>query len=231
MTILDTIKLVCPFIGLDVPLEVYSSTDRAMVELQGVANDVAEGIAAAYDWSLLTVLATNTGDGSTEDFTLPTDYFRMPKKAQVWSSSLEAPLSHISDLDRWLGLDVQSFDFVVNAWTIYGGQIHIKPALATGVTAKHWYQSILLVTDEASANQATFTADTDVFRLNDRLLMLGIVARWREQKGLPYAEDMDRFEDLKSKLMSADKGSRLIRIGQARMPKGVVQSYPQSVGI
>ncbi len=229
MTILDTIKLACPFIGLNVPPEVYSSTDRAMVELQGVANDVAEGIAAAYDWSLLSVQATHTGDGATEDFALPSDYSRMPKKAQIWSSSLEAPLSHISDLDKWLGLDVQSFDFVVNAWTIYGDQIHIKPALATGVTAKHWYQSNLLVTNAALTNQTSFTTDTDVFRLDDRLLKLGIIARWREQKGLPYAEDMDRFEDLKSKLMSADRGARMIRIGEARVPKGVVQAYPLNI--
>ena len=229
MTVLSAVQGACPLMGLDVPTEVYGSLDPTMIEIQQVTNDVAEGIAKAYDWSLLHTLATYTGDGSTEDFSLPTDYSRMPKKAQLWSSSLETPLSPIPDIDRWLGLDVQSFDFVVNAWIIYGGQFHIKPALASAVTAKHYYQSNLIVQPEEGSNKMAFTVDTDIFRLDERLLKLGIVSRWREIKGLPYAEEMDRFEDLKSKLMSEDKGSRIIRVGRVRRPRGTNEAYPQSI--
>ena len=145
------------------------------------------------------------------------------------AASLETPLSPIPDIDRWLGLDVQSFDFVVNAWIIFGGQFHIKPALASGVTAKHYYQSNLIVAADDASTKTSFTVDTDTFRLDERLLKLGIVARWREVKGLPYAEEMDRFEDFKSKLMSSDKGSRIIRVGRARRPRGTNEAYPQSI--
>jgi len=197
--------------------------------MQEICNDIAQGVAEAYDWQLFNTLGTHTGDGSKEDFDLPSDYSRMLKKAQVWSSSLETPLTPISDVDKWLGIDIQSFDFVVNAWIIFGGQKHIKPALANTVTAKYYYQSNLIVTPDAGANQTEFTADTDTFRLSERLLKLGIIFRWREIKGLDYAESMDRFEDLKSKLMSADKGSRMIRLGVVRMPSDVKQAYPQNI--
>lgn len=229
MTVLSVVQQACPLIGLMVPDEVYASTDLAMIEMREVVEDVALGIADAYDWKGLAAVATYTGDGSAEAFNLPSDYDKMLKKAQVWSTSLETPLSHISDLDEWLGLDIQSFDFVVNAWTLIGDQINIKPAMASGITASHYYKSNHLVVDAASSTKVTFTADTDAFRLDDRMLKLGIIARWRENKGLAYTEDLDRFEDCKSKLMSADKGSRVLRVGRQRSPRGVVQAYPQSI--
>lgn len=229
MTILSVIEDACKVIGLDVPEAVASSTTREHVELLQIANEIAERIAKGHEWQTLNRIHTLTGDGSTEDFDLPSDYDRMLTKAQVWSSSLETPLSPISDRDKWLGMDVQSFDFVVNAWIIYGGQMHIKPALANAVTAKFFYQSNLLVTPATGGNTATFTLDDDTFRLDERLLKLGIIWQWRANKGLPYAEDRDNYDSLFERLASHDKGSRMIRVGGARMPKGVKTAYPQSI--
>ena len=70
MTALSVVQAVCPFIGVDVPGAVFSSTTREHVELKAVANDVADMIAKAHPWQLLTTLKTHTGDGTTEDFDL-----------------------------------------------------------------------------------------------------------------------------------------------------------------
>jgi hypothetical protein len=229
MTILSVFEQVCPVIGLTVPDAVMASTDREHVELAALANEMASRIAKAHEWQLFNTIATYTGDGSTEDFELPSDYGRMLKKAQVWSSSLETPLSPISDRDRWLGLDIQSFDFVINAWILYGGQIHIKPALADAVTAKHWYQSNLIVAPEAGDNKTAFTADADTFRLDERLLRLGIIWQWKANKGLAYAEDMATYEEAKEKLICDDKGSRSIRMGAVRLARGARVAYPLTI--
>lgn len=231
MTVLSAIQEACSVIGLDVPNGVYASTDRANVELADIANDMAERIANAHEWQVLSTLATITGDGSTEDYDLPSDYDRMLTKTQLWSSSLKTPLSHISDIDEWLGLDVQAFSHVINAWSIFGGQVHIKPALASAVTAKYYYQSNLIVTPASGANKVKFTADTDVFRLDEQLLRLGIIFQWRANKGLPYAEDMANYEDRKEKLISRDKGSRIVRLGRVRMPKDTHLAYPQNISV
>lgn len=229
MTILSAIQGVCKVVGLDVPTAVLASTTREHVELVALANEMADRIAQGHDWQALKSLATITGDGSNEDHSLPTDYARMLKKAQVWSSSLETPLSPIPDTDEWLGLDIQSFDFVVNAWTIYGDQIHIKPALASAVTAKYFYISNLIVTASGGSTKTTFTADDDTFRLSERLLTLGMIWQWKAHKGLAYSEDMETFEALKETLVSDDKGSRMVRLGKVRLPGDLTTSYPQSV--
>jgi len=229
MTILSVCQDVAKVVAIDVPSAVASSTDRELVELFAVANTLAERIARGHEWQVFSRIETITGDGSTEDFNLPSDYDRMLLKAQLWSSSLETALTPISDLDRWLELDVQTFDFVINAWTIYGGQMHVKPALATDVTAKYFYQSNLIVAPAAGANKAAFTADDDVFRLDEELLKLGMIWQWRANKGVPYAEDMANYEQLLARLVARDKGSRMLRIGKVRLPSDVTVAYPQVI--
>lgn len=230
MTTLSVIQDACTSgIALEKPTAVYGSATREHIELASLLNEAAGMIADAHEWQTLNRIATITGDGSDEDFALPSDFGRMLDKSQLWSSSLETPLTPISDRDQWLGLDVQSFDFVINAWIIYGDEIHIKPALASAVTVKYWYQSNLWGRTSGATNIATFTADTDVFRLNERLLKLALVYKWREMKGLPYAENMADYQDLLAKLINRDKGSRIIRIGRASMPRDAVFAYPQNI--
>lgn len=229
MTVLSAIQNVCKVVGLDVPTAVLGSTAREHIELVALANEMGGRIAQTHDWQSLKSLATIIGDGATESHSLPADYAGMLKKAQVWSSSLETPLSPVPDTDEWLGLDVQSFDFVINAWTIYGDQMHIKPALASAVAAKYFYNSNQVVAPASGSNKISFTADDDFFRLSERLLTLGMIWQWRAHKGLPYQEDMQTFEALKEVLVSNDKGSRMVRLGRGRLPSDLTISYPQSV--
>lgn len=229
MTILSVCQEVAKVVGLEEPDVVFSSTTREIVELRSVANEMARRIADVYDWQVLCKIATITGDGSTEDWSLPSDYLRQMKKTNLWSSSLETALSHIESLDRWLELDVQSFDFVINAWTIYGGEIHVKPALASAVTAKYFYVRNTVVTASGGSLKTSFTADDDTYGLSEDLLKLGIIWRWKEYKGQDYAEAMQDYEELKERLIIADKGSKGIRVGRPRLPSDVKIAYPVSI--
>lgn len=229
MSILSVCQDVAPKIGIEVPSVVYTGTTQELIELQRLANTMAKRIAQAHDWELLSVQASYTGDGSTEDFDLPTGYDRMPKDGRVWSTALETPLTHIISRDRWLGLDIQSFDFVINAWIIYGGQIHIKPALATGAFAKHFYQSNLIIAPSAGSNKAAFTADTDTFRLDEELLKLGMIYQWKADHGQPYAQHMDDYEERFEQLTTTDAGAKTVRVGRARLPRGARIAYPQVI--
>ncbi len=231
MTILSVAQKACKHIGLSVPDTLLSATAREYVELVSIAQEMADRIANGHDWQALSRVHTITGDGSEEDFDLPSDYDRMLYKSQVWSSSLQTPLSPILDLDTWLELDIRSYDFVVNAWTIYAGQMHIKPAMATAVTAKFFYISNLIVAPATGSNKTNFTLDTDTFRLDERLLELGIIWRWKENKGQPYEEWMRDYEELKERLVMRDRGSKMLRVGRARLPADVTIAYPQVIQV
>jgi hypothetical protein len=229
MSLLTVFQQACTSgIALEKPSAVYGSTTREHIELANIANEMAAMIAASHEWQILNKIAVITGDGTTEDFALPADYDRQLDKSQLWSTSLETPLSPISDRDDWLELDIKTFDFVINAWILYAGEIHIKPALSTGVQVKYFYQSNLWGLN-GSTPISEFTADTNTFRIDERLLKLGIIWKWREMKGLPYAEDLATYERLLAKLAMRDKGSRIIRLGKAVLPRDTTVAYPQSI--
>jgi hypothetical protein len=72
-----------------------------------------------------------------------------------------------------------------------------------------------------------FMNDGDTFRLDERLLKLGMIWSWKQLKGSPYAEDMANFQDALSRVAGADKPAPII-VG--RMPvsssMAVSPSYP-----
>lgn len=229
MTVLAAIQNATTVIGLTRPSVVFSSSDREHIELQALVNTCADYIAKDYEWQKFKTLATITGDGTDTTFALPSDYDRMLKDANLWSANYIAPLTHITSTDRWLELDIRQFSFVIGAWSLFSNEINIKPAPALNELVKYYYMSNLIVAPEAGLNKTAFTLDTDTFRLSEKLLELCIIWRWRAQKGLPYAQDQDNYEDAKEKLISSDKGARVIMVGPQRRIRGVNIAYPVSI--
>jgi hypothetical protein len=229
MTILSAIQNVSASISIASPEAVFSSTEREHFELQVLANQCASYIAKDHEWQILKSLATLTGDGVLTAFSFPADYDRMLKKAELWSNQNARPLGHITDTDRWLELEIRQFGFVSGLWSIFGDQINIKPAPVSGELVKFYYMSNSWARPETGMDKVAFTLDADSFRLPEHLLELCIIWMWKAKKKLPYAQEKDDYEDAKEKLIVADKGSRLLRIGQVRNARGVQIAYPMSI--
>jgi hypothetical protein len=70
-----------------------------------------------------------------------------------------------------------------------------------------------------------FVSDTDVFRLPERLLKLGMVWQWKANKGSPYAEDMGTWSDAMANAMGADAPSPII-IGGMPSSSAANVAYP-----
>lgn len=226
MSALTAIQNACAIIPLSRPDVVFSGQEREHFELQVLANTAADHIAKDYEWQKLKLVATIEGDGSTEDFDFPADYDRMLKKAELRTSQHVTALTHITDSDQWLDMAIRQFNQIAGSWTIYGGQIHIKPAPVNDEQVKFFYMSSKWARDTNDTLKAAFTADDDTFLLSEKLLELCMIWRWRANKGLAYAEDLSNYEDAKEKLITADKGSRILTIGRARMPFDAQVAFP-----
>lgn len=233
MTVLQAVQQAAPWIGISVPSVLFSATDRTSVEMQATVNECALAIAEDYDWQRLRVLNTITGDGSEENWALPSDYARMLKRSKLWpSDEPNSPLTHIEDSDKWLQDEVQDFSSVIKRWTIYGGQMHIKPAVTLSSTVKFFYISNLIVvaTGGTAPTKTAFDADADALFVDERLLKLSIIWRWKMAKGRPYAEDLENYNRARDVLATADKGARVLHIGKARMPSDVTLAWPGTLG-
>lgn len=56
-----------------------------------------------------------------------------------------------------------------------------------------------------------FTADDNEFLLDDRLLTLGLIWRWKAQKGLDYSEDLQTYEIALAQAQVRDRGNFALR--------------------
>lgn len=211
-------------LGLDQPTLLFSSSDRTVIELRRALIEASDKIVHAHDWQALLRLETHNGDGTTTDFAKPADYLRMPKDAQIWSTKWESPLEHISPED-WLNVDIRDYEIVYGMWTIYGDNFVHKPALDSDEDAKFWYVSNAVVAPATGDNKAEFTLDDDTFRLDDRVLELMLVAQWRKQKSLDYAEEMMDAEIALARAIERDKGAR-ITVQSARPRYRAKTAYP-----
>jgi hypothetical protein len=229
MTVLSAIRNVSASIALDRPEAVFSSAEREHFELQVLANTAGLHIAKDYEWQALKVVATLTGDGTKTAFDLPADYDRMLKEAELRSSRYVTSLTHITDSDQWLDMEIRQFNQVVGMWTLHAGQIQIRPEPAAAEAVKFFYMTNLWAKDDQGTLKGEFTKDTDTFRLSETLLQLCMIWKWRAQKGLSYAQDQDNYEDAKEKLIATDKGSRIITVGRQRRLRGVTTAYPISI--
>lgn len=222
MTVLSACQKAATKLNQARPSTVFGSTDTFALELADLANETAETVMKAHDWRKLTTLSTITGDGTDTSFALPTDYDRMPLKSNVYGSLARLPFLQARDLDQWLEFDITPVVGAPGYWVILGGEMQIKPAMATTQTAKFYYISNIIV----SGSKTAFTADADTFLLPERLITLGIVWRWKAQKGLEYAEHLKNFEIALGEEAGRDKGSRILHMGAARLPDDTSIAYP-----
>jgi hypothetical protein len=230
MTVLSVCKQAAVKLNQTQPTAVYAATDDEFAaELALAANETAEAILNAHDWQKLTTLGTIIGNGSATAFNFPSDYDRMVKKTDLHSATWQqSGFRPARDLDNWLYMTDIGIIGAPGDWIMLGGQLQVSPAMPVGETARFYYISSALVAPATGTNKATFTLDTDTFRLSERLLRLGIVWRWRADKRMEYAEDLQNYEIALSEEIAKDRGSKILTVGRARMPGTV--AYPASLG-
>jgi hypothetical protein len=234
MTVLSAVQDACKLPSVNIypaPTALFASTDQQEVQLCALANECAQFIAKAHDWRKLTTLKTQAGDGSTTSFALPDDYDRMPVKAQIFRTSTTRPMVMINDLDTWQLNRLQSISDPTGEAIILGGFLQIYPAMESTDSAKYYYQSNLIVDPASGSNKTAFTLDTDVFVLNERLLTLCLVWKYRSQGGLDYQQELQDYAMAMAQEIARDKGSRMIVLGRGRMPDGVATAYPGSITV
>lgn len=237
MTVLQAAKDAAVKLNRAQPTSLFSPTgDIAFAaELLLAAKETAESLVKEeHDWRDLTLMATCQGDASTVIFpfsTVAPTFERMIKGADVHSLRFKnATFRWAKDLDEWLfikdNLLVGSPGNVVQL----NGAIQIFPPMPVSDTGRFFYISNYYAVSAAGVSQATFLADTDTFALDERLLRLGIIWRWRADKRLEYAEDLKNYEIAKEAAIGKDKGNQAITVGRQRVSRSTQIAYPAMLG-
>jgi hypothetical protein len=213
------------------PNTFFSSTGTFELQICDLASEVAKDIMKSHDWRVLTKTQTMAGDGVTTTFDLPSDYDRMPLKAAVTRENwYDWSYTQVNGLDQWRDLLNGGPTISPGFWVILNGQMHFKPAISAGESAQFYYISKNIVRDADLSTKPAFTKDDDSLIVDERLLTLGLIWKWRELQGIPRPGDQENFDKALSEETSRDKGSRMFAEGIPRMPASVRNAYPGTLG-
>lgn len=209
------------------PTTIFSSQKKFEMQLADLVQEAAVDIAKAFEWQALTVLAEHQGDGTKIAFDFPNGFDRMPVKSRVHSATWQqSGYRQARDLDEWINLQTYLAAGAPGFWIVLDGKMQIYPPMGPSEVAKYYFITDEIARASDGSSKSVINNDSDTFKLDERLLTLSLIWRWRDMNGLDYSEAMANYEQALAQIGGADKGARTIAIGRARLPYDVDMAFP-----
>lgn len=199
MTLLSAINEACDVISLDRFDSVYGSVNPNAQTMVALAQEAGDEIARRGDWQRMLMQATAVAS----PLNLPYDFERLTPGGAVRTSSgvFVRPVTNSGQWAVIVGIpSAQPYFFV------RGNQVLFSPSSA-GAGAVVDYMSKNWVLHDTGGPGGTLAADDDETLFPERLLVKGIIWRWKRQKGLPFDDVLAEFEADLVQELNADRGA------------------------
>jgi hypothetical protein len=217
VTLLTIVDNAADRIGVVRPTAVVASTDQQVLRLLGYANQEGKDLAQRVDWKVLTAEKTfTTTAAAVQASAIPSDFDRMIDQSffnRTRKRRVEGPIS----AEDWQYTQAVVATTLVSSFRIRGTDLLMTPTPSAGDTcayeyvSKNWCQSSLAV------GQTVWTADTDTGILDEELMTLGIIWRFKKGQGLSYDEDFRSYELKLAQLAARDGGKPRLNAGYRRI--------------
>jgi len=211
MTLLTIVQAATMAINLPRPVSVIGSTDPQVMTLLQLAQNTGRDLAREWPWQKLTVRRTFSAlaqIGQTGE--PPVDYDRFAVAQRIWDQTRRTWLVGPLNPDEWDQVLTSPVATYPSKWCMLGGVIQIYPIPAVTDQFTYTYITENWVHAASGGNTPVWMADTDTALMPERLLEYALIWRWKQAKGLDYAEDMTTYEREREKCQARDRGPRTI---------------------
>ncbi|UQD69210.1 hypothetical protein JEY40_24655 [Bradyrhizobium japonicum] len=214
MSLLTVIQDAMVLCGQSQPSSVVSNTDPTVLKFLAFAQIEAEETGSEFNWRNLNVAMSLTGDGTTTLFALPSDFERILQGQALWSTKYPSiPLQGPISSQELLALKALPVMPVRPVWRLIGGQLEIWPALSAAEVVNGEYRSFNpIVSGDGNTRKARWSNDADYTLFPEVILKLGVIWRWKQSKGLDYAEDFRSYSLERDKKAGHEAGGRIVRM-------------------
>jgi len=206
---LQIVQTICNRVGIAVPNSAVGTTDLQILQIVAILNEEGIELASRYPWQALlrvgnyTTVATEI-QGEVETIAPGLDYII---NDTIWNRSLRRPVFGPKTPQTW----EQQKAFAINGpWSNYriqNGNLSMYPVPTAGEECYFEYITTYWATDDTGVTgKSEFTQDTDLPVLSDELITLGAIWRWKNIKGLDYAEDFAKYERRLADMSARDGG-------------------------
>lgn len=196
MTLLTLIQNSTDTIGLTRPSVVIASTDPNVRTLLALAQTEGRELLERFSWPQTQLEATHTTLAAEDQGVMATiaPGFGYIINNTFWNRTLTEPVPGPLTPVEWQGLKARTATGPYSSYRITGGHLFGYPAPSAGDTWVFEYQTTYFCQDNVGANQSAWAADDDVGILDENLMEMGVVWRFKKKNGLDYSEDYRVYE-------------------------------------
>lgn len=226
MSLLTVVQKSAARLGLAEPDSVISNTEQNAVTLLSFANQEGIELARRATWQALTKEQTFvTVAAAAQTSSIPSDFEWYIPETMFNRTSRRRVVGPLSS-EEWQQIQSSLITRVNPAFRIRGNTILITPTPTAGNTVAYEYISNQWCESSGGTDQSAWAADTDVGLLDEELMTLGIVWRWKKAKGFDYSEEFRTYELQVAQKILRD-GSKQ-RLSMDRVPADRVPHAPQT---
>lgn len=194
MTLATLCQAAARQLNVGVPTAFVSSADETAALLLRLATEEGIALMRRYPWQALQAEKTFTTLAADEQTgAVPTDFDRMIPDTMFNRSTRRRVAGPLSP-EEWQQTKATLVTYVNPTFRIRGNAILMSPNPPAGETVAYEYISKNFCASSGGTTQADWAADSDVSRLDEGLMTLGLIWRFRQVKGLSYAEDLQLYE-------------------------------------
>jgi hypothetical protein len=186
---------------------IVGSTEANSALLLTLAKREGRELMRRHDWQNLVVAHTWTTTATVaQSLALPSDYDRFVPDVEIWNRSANSNLVGPTPSNTWQRLQSGISGGVTGWWRIIGNVLQVYPAPAAGLTFALDYVSKNYCESSGGTDQSDWAADSDLGRVPEHLIELGVMWRWLRAKGMDYAEELATYEREVEKASARDRG-------------------------
>lgn len=219
MTLLTTVERVCDQVGIPRPTTVVGNTDPGVRQLLALANTEGRDLAQRHRWNKLLKEGTHTTVAAALQgvmTTIASDFDYLIGDT-MWNRNTDRPIHAISP-EAWQAYQANSITGPFTKFRIQGGSLYFVPTPTAGQTVAFEYMSKNWCESSGGTDQTAWAADSDVGLLDEFLMELGLIWRWKKAKGLEYGEDFNFYERRVANAIARDNPQPHLSLSKYRGP-------------
>lgn len=216
MTVLTIVNDAQRRLNLAVSSSVVGNADETTTEMLALLNQAGEEYAEVYPWQVLTKEATFTtlaAESQGAITTIAPGFFYVLNQT-IWNRSQNRPIFGPLSPREWQRIKSSSVTGPYHQYRIRANLLRLIPTPAAGETCAFEYISKnWCTTSDGVTEKSAFTIDTDVSLLNERMLTLSLIWRFKQAKGLDFTAELAIYESRLANEMARDGGKPVINMG------------------
>lgn len=195
MSLLTVVQNAARQLSVPVPTTVISNTAETAVHLLRLAQEEGKALAARHPWqALISEHTFTTSAAETQSGGLPADFNGWVIPETMYNRTKRRYVFGPVAPEEWQSLKASLVSRVNPAYRIRGDALLFTPAPPASETVAFEYISKNWCKSSGGTRQDAWAADTDTGVLNEDLMTLGLVWRFKQAKGMEFQTDGALYE-------------------------------------